>query len=375
MSGRVKETLIKRVLIFGSGLLFLYFILKILGFSPLLPPFIVGWALLPLYLIPRLGVGRLILDLIIVNLIVYAGGGIKGFLLWFYPMFIFHWMRRGENYGTLFGFLSGFSIILIGLLDLTPISPYFSLFGERLKISDLYLSFTLGIGMVIVATGVMRLLSERTLHGRVKERTRRLERGYFEIVRMLAKILEERDPYTLGHSERVSELSVKIAKEMGLRGKILEILKNAGLLHDIGKIGVRDSVLLKKGPLTEEEWEEIKAHPKMGADILRSSGFLEELIPLIEEHHERWDGKGYPKGLKGEEIDLGARILAVADAFDALTSDRAYRKRFPPDEAIRILKEGAGVQWDPKVVDALIRVLEKEPEIIAQIEERVSLNI
>ncbi|RLF44317.1 MAG: hypothetical protein DRN29_08665 [Thermoplasmata archaeon] len=279
MSGMVKEILIKRVLIFGSGLLFLYFILKILGFSPVLFPFIIGWALLPLYLIPRLGAGRLILDLIIVNLIVYAGGGIKGFLLWFYPMFIFHWMRRGENYGTLFGLLSGFSVILIGLLDLTPISPYFFLFGERLKISDLYLSFTLGIGMVIVATGVMRLLSERTLHGRVKERTRRLERGYFEIVRMLAKILEERDPYTLGHSERVSELSVKIAKEMGLRGEILEILKNAGLLHDIGKIGVRDSVLLKKGPLTEEEWEEIKAHPKMGADILRSSGFLGAYSP------------------------------------------------------------------------------------------------
>ena len=149
--------------------------------------------------------------------------------------------------------------------------------------------------------------------------------AYVGAIRALALALDARDPYTAGHSERVSAISVAIGRQMGLADEQLEVLRLGALLHDIGKIGISDAVLRKPGALTAGEFELIKQHPALGARILRSVPFLAPHLPIVELHHERPDGKGYPHGLRGDEIPLLARIAHVADAFDAITSARAYR--------------------------------------------------
>ncbi len=178
-----------------------------------------------------------------------------------------------------------------------------------------------------------------------------------------AMTLDARDPYTAGHSIRVAEYSVKIAKQANFSEEEIDLLKKSALLHDIGKIGVRDNVLLKDGRLTEEEFDEIKKHPVIGASILsqiQPSEAIAPLIPGVRHHHERMDGKGYPDKLKGEEIPVFGRIMAVADAFDAMTSDRPYRKGMPISKALQILEEGKGSQWDPHFIDIFINILDTE---------------
>ncbi len=175
-------------------------------------------------------------------------------------------------------------------------------------------------------------------------------------IRSLARAVEARDPYTLGHSERVAEISVLLGRRMGLDEEKLDKLRVAGLLHDIGKIGVPDWILNKKGKLTEEDYSKIKEHPNIGASILQEIPPLREIVPWVRHHHERVDGNGYPDGLKGEEIPLEARILAVADAFDAMTSDRVYRPAFPLEKVMRIMEDGKDKQWDGKIVDILLEI-------------------
>ncbi|MCX7570454.1 HD-GYP domain-containing protein [Tumebacillus sp. DT12] len=173
----------------------------------------------------------------------------------------------------------------------------------------------------------------------------------------LAAALDARDPYTAGHSIRVANFSVQIGKQGGLGVTELDLLRKSALLHDIGKIGIRDSVLLKEGKLTDEEFDQIKMHPAMGEAILRQIQPHEAMAPLlpgVRSHHERYDGRGYPDGLAGEEIPLFGRIIAVADAFDAMTSDRPYRKGMPVDKALSILEEGRGTQWDPAFVETFV---------------------
>lgn len=181
------------------------------------------------------------------------------------------------------------------------------------------------------------------------------------IIYALAATVDAKDHYTYGHSRKVSEYAVAIAEELGLPLEKLEIIRVSGLLHDIGKIGVPDSVLNKQEPLTEKEWEPIKAHTQLGVDILRHIGDLSDCLPAIIYHHERYDGCGYPSGLKGDTIPLESRILAVADAYEAMTSPRVYRKRLTSAEAIKELKTNSGTQFDPHVVEAFCRVLEKTP--------------
>jgi putative nucleotidyltransferase with HDIG domain len=181
--------------------------------------------------------------------------------------------------------------------------------------------------------------------------------AYVGAIRALAMALDARDPYTAGHSERVSAISVAIGRQMGLDDDQLEVLRLGALLHDIGKIGVSDHVLRKPGGLTAEEFESIKQHPGLGARILRSVPFLARHIPIVELHHERPDGKGYPHGLAGHEIPLLARIAHVADAFDAITSARAYRPARGAGEALSELWTCAGAQFDAEVVHALARAL------------------
>jgi putative nucleotidyltransferase with HDIG domain len=181
--------------------------------------------------------------------------------------------------------------------------------------------------------------------------------AYLGTIRALALALDARDPYTAGHSERVSAVSLAIGRCLSLDEAQLEVLRLGALLHDIGKIGISDHVLMKPGPLTPDEYEIIKQHPRVGARILRSVPFLEPHIPIVELHHERPDGKGYPHGLHGSEIPLVASIVHVADAFDAMTSARAYRPARASAEGLRELWRCAGAQFDAGVVRALAQAL------------------
>ena len=175
----------------------------------------------------------------------------------------------------------------------------------------------------------------------------------------LVTALEARDPYTKGHSESVALILFELAKLAGAGRASLELVTIGGRLHDIGKIGIRDSVLLKPDPLTPEEFEHIKTHPSIGRHILSTIPSLTDILPITYSHHERWDGKGYPEGLSGEDIPFWARLTAVADAFDALTSDRPYRKGMPTEKAIRIIRDVRGTQLCPESVDIFLKYVEQ----------------
>jgi HAMP domain-containing protein len=193
---------------------------------------------------------------------------------------------------------------------------------------------------------------------KVAETYEELERGYLDMARALVASLEARDHYTAGHTERVGQYAVSMARRLGMDDEETARLKKAADLHDIGKIGVSDSVLLKPAKLSPEEFAEIKRHPGKSGEIVNYLGFLRDVVPIVEGHHERYDGNGYPRGLRGENIPRGARILAVADAYDAMTSSRAYRNAMDHDVATDRLKEGAGSQWDPEIVAAFLEMIE-----------------
>jgi len=186
------------------------------------------------------------------------------------------------------------------------------------------------------------------------------QRAYEATVGALCQAVETKDVYTRGHSDRVSRGSVLIAREVGMRGDRVEALRYAGMLHDVGKLGVPTKVLQKTGKLTDEEYAAIQLHPMRGLDIVREIGFLDEALAGIMHHHERIDGRGYPMGLAGDEIPEFARVLAVADAFDAMTSTRSYRGARPVDEAIAELRRWSGTQFDPAFVDAFIAAIRRE---------------
>ncbi len=184
------------------------------------------------------------------------------------------------------------------------------------------------------------------------------QRTYFETIRSLARAIEARDAYTKGHSERVMRYAVQTAEGMGIDPESCRLICHAALLHDIGKIGIADSVLNKSGALSDEDREVIKSHPIRGDSIIRPIHLLERVQTLVRHHHERFDGTGYPDQLRGEEIPLGARVIAVADAFDAMTTDRPYRTALSLDAAVGEIRRGAGTQFDPAVVESFLYVLE-----------------
>jgi putative nucleotidyltransferase with HDIG domain len=189
-----------------------------------------------------------------------------------------------------------------------------------------------------------------------------LEAGWLATIRSLASAIDAKDPHTRGHSGRVSELSVEVARELGLEGKTLDTVAWGGLLHDIGKIGVPEPVLGKRDSLTPDEQAVMRAHPTTGAEILRGVSFLDEAAKAVRHHHERWDGNGYPDALAGEEIPLVARIVGAADTFDACTSERPYQPAMPISQALAILARLRGAQLDPAVHDALVRVIRRRVE-------------
>lgn len=210
---------------------------------------------------------------------------------------------------------------------------------------------------------------ENHLEELVEQRTAELDRAlnslegsYRSTLKALTAALETRDSETHGHSERVVTYSLRLGREYGLSSEDMKSLEFGALLHDIGKIGVPDSILRKPAKLTEEEWVRMREHPVHGQQILRGIEFLQGAARVVAQHHEQWDGSGYPLGLRGEEIDICARIFSVADAFDAITSDRVYRSGKTYEAAAQELDDWAGRQFDPKVVKAFHRVPKEDWE-------------
>ena len=187
-----------------------------------------------------------------------------------------------------------------------------------------------------------------------------LQEVYIRTIKALTLAIDAKDHYTEAHSEHVTTYAVDIARELGLGLMEIEAIKEASQLHDLGKIGVHDYILIKPEKLTPQEWEEIKLHALKGAEILEPLGFKKEVTELIKQHHERYDGKGYPQGYKADEIALGARIMTAADAYDAMITKRPYRKAYSKKEAVEELKKNSGSQFDPRVINAFLKVLEKE---------------
>jgi len=184
-----------------------------------------------------------------------------------------------------------------------------------------------------------------------------LVREEFQEIMALARSVEEKDEATEGHCSRIERLSLRTGERLGLTGDQLITLSYAAYLHDVGKIKVPDEILNKPGPLTDEEWEEMRRHPDYGAKMLQEKDFLKDAAEIVRAHHERYDGTGYPRGLKGEEIPIEARIISVVDAYDAMTSDRPYRRAMSKEEAFEELKKNAGTQFDPRVVNAFLTVI------------------
>jgi len=207
----------------------------------------------------------------------------------------------------------------------------------------------------------------REINEELRVSKEKIEKAYLETIQMLRYTVEAKDSYTRGHSDRVSAYSVLIGEELGLYDKDLKTLKVGGLFHDIGKLGISDTILLKPSGLTDEEYNELKKHPSIGKQIVSSSTIFRDIVPIIYSHHERYDGNGYPQKIKGEEISFLARIVSVADAFDAMTSKRSYRDEMDMDYVKNQIKEGAGSQFDPEVANAFLNILNNKFEKIEEI--------
>lgn len=222
---------------------------------------------------------------------------------------------------------------------------------------DIFAAKTLGADDYIT-----KPITSKELLAAVKARLQRsselmlaqLKTAYKESLLALANAIEARDFYTHSHMHRLNHYAQAIARELGWKEARLEAVEFGAILHDIGKLYIPNEILLKEGTLNEDEWNEMKRHPEIGANMVRDIHYLTPAIPMILYHHESWDGNGYPKGLKGQEIPEEARLLAVADTFDAITSDRPYRKAHSPDYAYNEIVRRAGIQFDPKVVGAFV---------------------
>ncbi|MBL8061487.1 MAG: HD domain-containing protein, partial [Anaerolineales bacterium] len=212
------------------------------------------------------------------------------------------------------------------------------------------------------------LVESRRQAAEIKAAYNTLEATYDQTLASLTSALDARDRETEGHSLRVTHLAVKLGETLGYTPEQLKILERGSLLHDIGKIGISDTILHKPGPLSEDEWKIMRLHPDIGARIVEGIPFLQDTIPLIRHHQERWDGTGYPGGLAGENIPALARLFSVIDAFDALTSNRPYRTKITVEEALNYLQEQAGILFDPVIVDSFATLIRKDPSVILVIE-------
>lgn len=210
----------------------------------------------------------------------------------------------------------------------------------------------------------------KKINEELKNTNEKLEKAYLESIQTLRFTVEAKDSYTRGHSDRVSEYSVLIGKRLNLSEEDLKILKIGGLFHDIGKIGVPDSILLKESKLTDDEYSEIKNHPSIGSHILSTASIFQDIIPIVKHHHEKYDGHGYPSQLKGNDIPYFARIAAIADSFDAMTSRRTYRDSLPIETVIAEFERCKGTQFDPELTDIFLDILNNHFDEIKEIQEK-----
>jgi response regulator RpfG family c-di-GMP phosphodiesterase len=207
---------------------------------------------------------------------------------------------------------------------------------------------------------LLHILSKAMVHRDLVRENMRLQENSLNVLRAMVNVIEQRDAYTAGHSHRVTEITIAIARAMALDSDEIEVLNLAGQIHDLGKIGIEDNILRKPGPLSDEEYAVIKTHPEKAKQIIQPLDFLKETIPIILHHHERFDGSGYPSGLSGGQIPRGSRIVTVADTYDAITSSRAYRQARDINAAVDELKRCKGSQFDPEIVEVFAKLVEKE---------------
>ena len=261
-------------------------------------------------------------------------------------------------------------LLLTGHKDLAP--PLETI--KRLDIqgycekSDRFDQILLLVESGIKAVSQMNIIKD--INEELKEANEKLEQAYMESIETLRYTVEAKDPYTKGHSDRVAEYSVLIGKQLGLSEKDLRTLRIGGLFHDIGKIGIPDAILLKPGKLTDDEYSEIKNHPAIGTHILSNATIFKDILPIVKHHHERYDGFGYPGKLKGEDIPYFARIAALADTFDAMTSKRSYRDSLPLEVVIAEIEKNKGTQFDPKLADVFLDILNNHYNEINEIKQK-----
>lgn len=263
---------------------------------------------------------------------------------------------------------------LLGLFFISRIQPLFIDAGNFL---DLIATTVLLIIILLVTLYYLVKRTKKLLvslceaREELNETHNELKERYLETIWVLRLAVDEKDEFTRGHSDRVAYYAVKIGEAFGLNDKDLGLLKVGGIFHDIGKMKVVDDILMKSGTLSEDEYQEIKKHPLKGAHILSAVSMFKDVIPLVKFHHERVDGRGYPEGLKDQEIPFLAKILTVADAYDAMSSDRRYRSKLAQEETKEQLINGAGSQFDAGVVAKFIQLLENSEQMEKELEGRV----
>lgn len=262
-------------------------------------------------------------------------------------------------------------LLLTGHKDLAP--PLETI--KRLDIqgyvekSDKFDQILLLIESGLKSVEQMRIISD--INKKLSDAYSSLKEAYHGTIEALRLAVDAKDTYTAGHSTRVAYYAKLIGEKLGLSEEDLETLYEGALFHDIGKIGIPDAVLKKDGPLSNDEYDDIKTHPSIGAHILMPAKIFDNLIPIVKYHHERFDGKGYPEKLVGEKIPYMARIVSVADAFDAMTSDRSYRPRFTLFNALSEIKNGEGTQFDPDIADTFLVIMKENFE---QIEKDLNIT-
>lgn len=285
---------------------------------------------------------------VVISLLLYHGAGLYDSTILAFPIFIlctaFLFGTRGLFTAMVFSILAVFSIYWLQLHDLFE-SAYNASFLRAVIVSLLF-------AVMALVTWVVRNTWETNLS--------LLNEAYDLTLQGWSRALEYRDGETAGHSRRVTELSIAVGYALGLGVEDMINLRRGSYLHDIGKMAIPDQILLKPGSLTDDEWEVMRQHPVRSREFLSGIPFLQGAIPIAYFHHERWDGTGYPDRLKGEEVPLLARIFAVVDNWDALTSDRPYRKAWSDERVTGYLKENAGKMFDPKVVDIFLSIISKK---------------
>ena len=227
--------------------------------------------------------------------------------------------------------------------------------------------------LLLIESGIksIKQMNEiKKINEELKNTYKTLQNAYLESIQTLRYTVDAKDNYTRGHSDRVSEYSVLIGNALNLPEKDINTLKIGGLFHDIGKIGVPDSILLKEDRLTDDEYSEIKNHPSIGAHILSTASIFNDIIPIVKHHHEKYDGTGYPGRLKGNDIPYLARITAIADSFDAMTSRRTYRDSLPIEVVIEEFERCRGTQFDPELTDVFLDIVRNHYEKIREIQEK-----